>query len=67
MLTCTHLKSVQVKLKILWCKDFKGPKPAGKAMGGMISPSEEKNTKLRTPKQKEFKMVIEDKKLQEKK
>ena len=25
-------------------------------MGGMISPSERKNTKLRTPKQKEFKM-----------
>ena len=37
-------------------KDFKGPKPAGKAMGGIISPSERKNTKLRTPKQKEFKM-----------
>ena len=31
-------------------KDFKGLKPAGKAMGGMISP------KLRTPKQREFKM-----------
>ena len=36
-------------------KDFRGPKPA-KAEGGMISPSERKNTKLRTPKQREFKM-----------
>ena len=47
-------------------KDFKGPKPAGKAMGGRIlpekftsepskriSPSERKNTKLRTPQQKQ--------------
>ena len=44
-------------------KDFKGPKPAGKAKGGRIgfsegtpdtkktSPSERKNTKLRTPSQ----------------
>ena len=32
------VKFVQVKLKILWCKrkDFRGPKPAGKAIGGRI-------------------------------
>ena len=33
-------------------KDFRGPKPS-KAMGGIISPSERKNTKLRTPQQKQ--------------
>ena len=40
MLMPTHLKFVQVKLKDpsgKKRKDFKGPKPAGKAMGGRIS------------------------------